>query len=618
MSDNTKQNLTKLLADGVYRIPDYQRGYAWEEKQVKDLIQDVDALVSDEGINSHYMGTVVTFKTTQTETYKKSSAAVLDVVDGQQRLTSILLFLSVVLAELKKHDEEYGSYVTDYLYSGAVPKLQLNGADRDFYLSLLKSGGLLTGTVTETNTPQRKRLCRAANAFRKYVASCDVAKLEKLYDAMTSKLRFSGYSIEEECEIGMTFELMNSRGKGLSVLELLKNYLMYWVSRNVRPDEGREDLTRSVNTNWAEVYKYLGACNGDDGQCLRIAWINYFDYLPKKWSGYDGFKDVNCIPIRDFSHRSKEETRAFIEKFIDGLVVVARSYAQILHPSDQMPRRERMALDDVRHTGNIANALPLIVSLRMAKEAGRIVDDDYIRALRALECFSFRTFLWERRRSNAGRSQLFRLAQHLTNGVVGVEEVVKQVYGLANYYAPVDKFKAGIAELQDWYGRSNLVRCILFAYEQYLVDRHHPGESVKITWREVADESTLEHVLPQTPKSGSHWREVWDDAAIARWTHSLGNLVFTRDNSRYLNFEFTRKRDGVDDGTPVSERYCYRNSNIMQERKIADASDWTPVEVEKRHNELLKWITDRWCPDAGNAIQVQVKEAEDEEQGENA
>ena len=107
------------------------------------------------------------FKTTLTETYKKSSAAVLDVVDGQQRLTSILLFLSVVLAELKKHDEEYGSYVTDYLYSGAVPKLQLNGADRDFYLSLLKSGGLLTGTVTETNTPQRKRLCRAANAFRK-------------------------------------------------------------------------------------------------------------------------------------------------------------------------------------------------------------------------------------------------------------------------------------------------------------------------------------------------------------------------------------------------------------------------------------------------------------------
>ena len=73
MSDNTKQKLTKLLADGVYRIPDYQRGYAWEEKQVKDLIQDVDALVSDEGINSHYMGTVVTFKTTLTETYKKKA-----------------------------------------------------------------------------------------------------------------------------------------------------------------------------------------------------------------------------------------------------------------------------------------------------------------------------------------------------------------------------------------------------------------------------------------------------------------------------------------------------------------------------------------------------------------
>ena len=97
MSSNTKQNLRKLLTDGVFRIPDYQRGYAWEEKQVKDLIQDIDALVSDEGISSHYMGTVVTFKTKITSQYQYSTVDVFDVVDGQQRLTSILLFLAVII-----------------------------------------------------------------------------------------------------------------------------------------------------------------------------------------------------------------------------------------------------------------------------------------------------------------------------------------------------------------------------------------------------------------------------------------------------------------------------------------------------------------------------------------
>jgi len=57
-----------------------------------------------------------------------------------------------------------------------------------------------------------------------------VAYLKELFLAVTQRLHFTFYKIEDECEIGMTFELMNSRGKGLSVLELLKNYLMHWVS----------------------------------------------------------------------------------------------------------------------------------------------------------------------------------------------------------------------------------------------------------------------------------------------------------------------------------------------------------------------------------------------------
>ena len=497
-----------------------------------------------------------------------------------------------------------------------MPKLILNGEDRDFYLSLLKTGGQLIGTVTAVNTPQRQRLSDAAKSFRGYVEKCDKKKLVELYDAITSKLNFSSYSIEEECEIGMTFELMNSRGKGLSVLELLKNYLMYWVSRNA-PSEDRAGMTRSINTSWGEVYKYLGNCkdDGNDGQCLRIAWIIFFDSLPKNWQGYDGFKMKNCIPIRDFSERGKGATGEFIQKFVNGLVVVARNYAAVLDPRGKFDRREETALENVKHTGNIANALPLMVALTIKKEAGSISSDQYVEVLKAVECFSFRAFLWERRRSNAGKSQLFRFAKLLTDESISVDQVVKEVYGLANYYAPVAKFKSEIYELQDWYSRRKLVRCVLFAYEQYLVERHHPGESLKITWNEVAADSTLEHILPQNPDDKSEWKKIWNDESIKHWKHALGNLVFTKDNSRYLNFDFTRKRDGVEDGTPRSERYCYRNSNIMQERQIADFETWSPKQVKERHEKLLGWIVERWCPSVGDVGMMEVQESDDEELG---
>lgn len=56
-----KQTLTKLFSGKTFRIPDYQRGYAWGEKQCQDLIEDIDSLVTDERVRVHYTGTIVTY-----------------------------------------------------------------------------------------------------------------------------------------------------------------------------------------------------------------------------------------------------------------------------------------------------------------------------------------------------------------------------------------------------------------------------------------------------------------------------------------------------------------------------------------------------------------------------
>jgi len=96
-----KQTLSILFSGKIFRIPDYQRGYAWEEKQWNDLIEDIDALVTDERVKSHYTGTVVIFSPKDnTAVYNRKPVNVVDVVDGQQRLTTVCLYVAAIIRAL--------------------------------------------------------------------------------------------------------------------------------------------------------------------------------------------------------------------------------------------------------------------------------------------------------------------------------------------------------------------------------------------------------------------------------------------------------------------------------------------------------------------------------------
>src|SRR5258708_18576875 len=120
-----KKDLSTLFVATLFRIPDYQRGYAWEDKQIREFIEDVDALVEETTAN-HYTGTVVTYcpKNAPKKNYSTRTLPVADVVDGQQRLTTVCLYLSAILRALKQAGEAaYQRDEEDVLYSGATCKL---------------------------------------------------------------------------------------------------------------------------------------------------------------------------------------------------------------------------------------------------------------------------------------------------------------------------------------------------------------------------------------------------------------------------------------------------------------------------------------------------------------
>lgn len=596
------KTLAILFADKLYQIPDYQRGYAWEERQWDDFIQDIDALV-DEEVRNHYTGTVVVYQAENKPTRDYGGTDkldLLDVVDGQQRLTTCCIYLSIIVKALSgKGLSIYESKIPQYLYSGSTCKLTLSNDTKDIFHDLLAKGT----ANTEALTVHQKRLYNAYHHFKKHIDT-QVAKrkgdaveyLKALYDAISRKLNFTFYTIEEECQIGMTFELMNSRGKGLSILELLKNYLMYWIFRWV-PDKGpREDLTESINKSWKEVYVNIGKCGGNEDQCLRTAWTIYCSHTPKYWKGYEGFKGTDYIPLRDFSKRSIQETKDFIVRFSDGLAEISAHFAVVTNPTtdNTLSKDEFTWLSKIHNTGNIANFLPLLITSRIRCVEGGLSPDEYRDVLKALECYAYRVFLFEGKRSNAGMSALFQYGKELFEKKHTVNEVLDWVYGLINYYATEISFDIGLTAPSDWYGNRRRLRYTLFEYELHLLAKDGKGKKPRLEWKDLSD-STIEHILPQNPDEQSQWKNDWSDDEIETYLHDIGNLVLTLNNSNYRNFDFLKKKGEVGGGC------CYADSDIRQERQLAVFEKWDAASVTKRRSELKDWIKQRWGIDRADA-----------------
>src|SRR5690606_14451098 len=295
--------------------------------------------------------------------------------DGQQRLTTCSIYLSIILNKLSGYSSnKLSDKISTYLYSGSKTKLRLNNDTADFFSDLVSKGV----SNIEANSVHQMRIQKAYTFMKEHVdhqlqiRQSKVEYLENLLDAITNRMNFSFYTIEVKSEIGMTFELMNSRGKGLSSMELLKNYLMHWVYRNLRDEAEKDDVTVIVNKAWKEVYINIAKCNGSEDRCLRIAWTLNVS-ASKEWHGYEGFKADNVIPLRNFHNRSKEDVKAFILRFADELALVSKHYSAIIEPnSNSSKEAELQLLTKIKNMENLANFLPLMVASRIQRDYNKV------------------------------------------------------------------------------------------------------------------------------------------------------------------------------------------------------------------------------------------------------
>lgn len=316
------QSLDDIFTKRIFRIPDYQRGYAWGEKQ---LIEFWDDLISLDSHRSHYTG-VLSIKAVPKEESKDwhdeqwlMSGRKFDayyVVDGQQRLTTVSIFIQCLVEAVKAHPENkdlhsgdiyLGSYslkeiIEQYLVM-VEPKSKITNTYKFGYETdnpsfdflrhhVFNEGG--AGTLDETfytlNLENSKKFFKENIAH--YISSNGFDELENLYEKITQRFLFNLYEIDESFDVFVAFETMNNRGKKLSDLELLKNRLIY-LTTLYTPEEVENNvkltMRRKVNGAWGEIYNQLGKNKNtplNDDEFLRAHWIMYFKYSRNKGNDY--------------------------------------------------------------------------------------------------------------------------------------------------------------------------------------------------------------------------------------------------------------------------------------------------------------------------------------------
>jgi hypothetical protein len=601
------KSVKQIFADQVFYVPDYQRGYAWEDQQCQDLLDDLE-LLSETG--RHYTGTLVVgphgenaapFIDANMQEY-----LTYDIIDGQQRIATIVMLLKAIYDEMMMIPQCQtlaASLCDTYLYTNdrngqAFTKLKLNPDSQDFFANdilALRPG--VTGPTIRSHQRLRDAQVKFANFLedKRSKLAAYPAWLQSFYGKVINQLKLIFYPVTDELDAGVIFETMNDRGKPLTEMEKVKNHLLYLSAKLDVPDEGHP-LNRRINETWKFIYEKLmfaglaGRANED--QLLRAHWLMTYNYDISKWDNARSIK--GRYNLKDYREKHKELLNDLLV-YLDSLQNAATAYCDIYSPqlpnafnnfSDSLIRAQVVLWSrKIARQGVRAAYLPALIALHMQTRDG---GEAYLSIVQLLEKFTFRIFTLKRMRSNAGQTALFRLGyQYYQNH--NAEWLREEIGQLLLLYSPNTEYEKGFQkDGVNWYEWDG-INYFLYEYEHHLAG----GRPVELTWESLSSRSrasSIEHILPQTP-TDSAWLERFPEKERQHWTHDFANLTLTYDNSSLGNRKFMDKK-----GAP-GRKGTYANSPLFVEKEIAGYTDWNEASLLDRRTKIEAWALDRWKVD---------------------
>ena len=563
------KNVYELFAGKVFRVPDYQRNYAWEKKNWEDFWNDIkEGLLTK---TEHYWGTI-TLKSTGESFYcseKDIPFNLFEVVDGQQRITTIYLFL-LALANVGKP-----ALRESFIKCGNIYRLELGGLNNQF-LKELVDGKPVSPTI-KTNRLLKKCLEYFENQIRSF------NKLDELSEYL-QRITFSlEFVVQDQTLAVKAFESLNDRGKPLTLLDKAKSYLMFVSLRYLNSKLNGEinNVFGLVFTNYdiikevgeKENIDYIKSNRFTEDELLRFFYHYFAHYSITKYNlpiGYDydaTANDVFEIFLKkscEYLRNNPSDLENFVKEFLGEIKLFTLSFKRIIEKVKEDCKLKKL----FSFLGLNTRVYPLIISL----ELKGWLDNSMINIIEALDLRVYKV------RGTDPRAKLYRevISQIKTNTNPG--DIKTGIISFINEFMPDPLFQHYLN--QSIYDNP-ATKFILWEYE-----KHKDLDFDDCNYNLYLD-CQKEHIFAQNPKPTFPSYGFNNEEEYFANIDRLGNLCLLEEK---LNKQCQNK-------LPDQKKQYYQQSKIKETQRLGfniGNKGFNKSDIDKRTKDIIDFCLNRW------------------------
>lgn len=536
-----ERTISDVLTNQIrYEIPAYQRPYSWEKGNVEQLLDDVwEAYEGND--EEYFIGSLITIEREKGRLY--------DVVDGQQRLTTLnLIFARLRDAVDEPAKSELGRRVLPrnaLTGEEETPRLTLRQRDQSFFRKFVLAGekipeAIRKDIIKDQDAP-KQRIAENLEAIDDFIAQHEQKTLKLFANYLLSRVYVVFVTTASLQSAYRLFNVLNARGMALSNADLIKNMLFAGLG-------GDAARSSELDEAWLELEEQIGIERLDQ-------------FLAHHRSSIVATKARKTLH-EEFAPLIEASATPFA--FLDELNTSARNYLRILRNDFGTPAARR-AVRSLRRVAFEEWIPPLLAFLNAPVEG--VTEETFVDLL---ERITYQN--WIRRLAFTAR--LTAYFQLIT--AIRARKTGDDILAIFRTNSNDDEFRTLLDG--EVYGRP-FAQAVLLRLEEADQD-----ESVT---KDFGGKITIEHVLPQALKD-PYWRERFSDDDHRLWLHRLGNLTLLAGIKNYKAkfYSFDRKK----------EIFAKKNDKVSFDttKPILAADHWTKDQLLTRQTDLVERARRIW------------------------
>jgi len=546
MKANDTQIRIFLEGTKQFMVPLFQRTYSWKNENIQKLWEDLKDIKNDKE-STHFFGSFVTMPVPSFA----SGVSQYTIIDGQQRLVTIFIFLAAlrnriieINPEYEKKDEINELYLINKYHPEDKYKVVPTQADRNIFFTILNE----VNPVVDSN----HLIIETYRFFNNKLSTInDLSDLVSLKDTLLSKFSVVDIRLENEDDPYLIFESLNATGTPLTQADLVRNYLFMRLNPNNQQnvyDKIWFPMQQNLQDYLEDFIRHYLAMGGN---------------IPNYNKIYAIFKD-----IADEKAKSEEDVIDIMKE----LLKYSEYYYTLLYTENESEEKLKRYFEKFDRL-EVTTSYPLLLKLYDDYANKKLSIDDFAECLQVIEIYIVR------------------------RAVCGIPTNVLNKYFPAIYnsldqtnvsHSLKNRLKNGTGARRmpdDYEFKQCLQERKLFGSRilQYLLE-----ELERYNNKEVVDfeELQIEHIMPQT--LSDEWeKELGSDCELnyQKYLDTLGNLTLTGYNPEYSNKLFIEKRD---------MKKGFKDSGLQLNRDLAKLERWTKEEILDRATELSRIGLEIW------------------------